>query len=136
MEKFESIVESFLASIKINPSKRKSYFKVLHDKWEKVDLVLKHQNALKYVFLPSGNEIWVIMGKTDEYLVIPGLYCSCYDFYFNAILRKKDICCYHVIAQILCEKLGKFSTFYKSDDNLNDYLEDLLDIGFFPISTR
>lgn len=70
---------------------------------------------------------WVIVGKTDDYLILPLNFCSCSDFYFNVLFKKKEICCYHIIAQIICQELNYFMILFKDDNSYLDYLEDFLD---------
>ncbi|MHC1601327.1 MAG: hypothetical protein ACXQTI_00430 [Candidatus Nezhaarchaeales archaeon] len=70
----------------------------------------------KYVLKPSGRVIWIVVGKRRDYWVIPKLYCSCDDFYINVISRRKRVLCYHLLAQALAEKMGKYETFSLTDD--------------------
>ncbi|MEM3606212.1 MAG: hypothetical protein QXE30_00955, partial [Candidatus Bathyarchaeia archaeon] len=59
----------------------------------------------KYVFKPSNRVLWIVLGRKDEYQVIPEAnFCSCNDFYFRVIGGKKKLC-YHLIAQKLAEAL-------------------------------
>ncbi|RLF13258.1 MAG: hypothetical protein DRJ68_01640 [Thermoprotei archaeon] len=70
----------------------------------------------KYVFKPSGRVVWIVVGKTRDYWVIPRLYCTCNDFYINVVSRRKNVLCYHIIAQAVAEKTGKYEVFEVSDE--------------------
>ncbi len=53
------------------------------------------------VILSNGEiEHYVVETKDRRgyYLIIPGLFCSCNDFLFNVILRKRYEKCYHLLA--------------------------------------
>jgi predicted nucleic acid-binding Zn finger protein len=121
----KSVIRSYFSnspSIEIG-----KYLKVLENKWDKIQNVITGKRSLKYCFLPSGLYFWVIQGKMDEYLVLTPYYCSCSDFYFNAISKKKEPCCYHIIAQIICQNLNQFITIYKDDGVYMDYVVDFMD---------
>jgi len=73
---------------------------------------LKAQEALeegrvkKYIFKPSGRVVWIVVGRSRDYLVMPAAdFCSCDDFYFKF---DKGHLCYHIIAQKLAEATNKF----------------------------
>jgi len=70
----------------------------------------------KYVFLPSGRVTWIVVGREKDYWVIPRLYCSCDDFYINVISRRSASFCYHLLAQAIAEKTGKYDVFNVSDE--------------------
>ena len=70
----------------------------------------------KYVFVPSGRVTWIVVGRRRDYWVIPRLYCSCDDFYINVISKRSASLCYHLLAQAIAEKLGKYDVFNVSDE--------------------
>ena len=52
----------------------------------------------RYLFKPSGRELWVIVGESREYLILPHApYCSCDDYYY-AVMDGKAMLCQHLIA--------------------------------------
>ncbi|MEX2684349.1 MAG: hypothetical protein Q6373_022450 [Candidatus Sigynarchaeota archaeon] len=129
MEKraYYEILEAYCNSARMHQATKEQYFKVLDQKWNKVLESIRGINTYKYVFLPSGSQFWLIVGKMDEYLLLPPHFCSCHDFYFNAVSKKNEICCYHVITQIICQRSNRFLTIYKEDGVYLDYLKDLLE---------
>ena len=121
------ILEAHCNSARMRQEVTKKYLEVFEQKWDKILECLQGENAYRYVFLPSGLPLWLILGRTDEYLLLPPFYCSCHDFYFNAVSKKKEICCYHIITQIICQRSDRFTTIYKDDSLYREYLDDLLE---------
>ncbi|RLF23991.1 MAG: hypothetical protein DRN15_04595 [Thermoprotei archaeon] len=70
----------------------------------------------RYLFEPSGKEIWIVEGKEASYFVIPYAYCDCDDFYLNVVIRGLIDACYHLIAQAIAEALGRYTTTRLPDD--------------------
>ena len=57
-------------------------------------------------FSPSGRVVWVVRGRKKDYQVVPqSMFCTCDDYYFRVMGRKKELC-YHLIAQHLADALG------------------------------
>ncbi len=78
-------------------------------------LLLERGNVSKFQFNPSGRTVWIVTGRKDEYQVLPEtMFCTCDDYYFRVMGRKKQLC-YHLIAQQLAETMGKYR-----QDNLRD----------------
>ncbi|MGQ9479131.1 MAG: hypothetical protein ACUVQ0_03790 [Thermoproteota archaeon] len=70
----------------------------------------------KYVLHPSGRIRWIIVGRNEEYLVIPVVkYCSCKDFFFY-VMTGEAYMCYHLLAQRIAELTGLFSEVEESDE--------------------
>jgi predicted nucleic acid-binding Zn finger protein len=70
----------------------------------------------KYVFRPSGRELWIAVGNNAEYMIYPHAgYCSCSDFYFR-VLDQEVALCYHLLAQRLAEALGHYDTINEDDE--------------------
>lgn len=46
----------------------------------------------------EGTEIYCVLSKLRDklYIVIPGSFCSCYDFFFSIYLGKRRGNCYHL----------------------------------------
>ncbi|MEM2637604.1 MAG: hypothetical protein QXL15_04585 [Candidatus Korarchaeota archaeon] len=74
----------------------------------------------RYIFEPSGRIIWIIVGGEHEYIVYDDVdYCSCMNFYINAIILGKIDACQHLIAKYLAESLKMYEEI-KVDDALFD----------------
>lgn len=75
---------------------------------ENAESLVQKGAVKKYVFQPSGREIWAVRGRGGEYQVIPDSnFCTCDDYYFRVMDREKQLC-YHLIAQRLAETLHQF----------------------------
>ncbi len=70
----------------------------------------------RYVFRPSGRELWVVVGQGGEYIVFPRAdYCSCSSFYFRVIDGKEGYC-YHLLAHKLSLALNHYLTVLEEDE--------------------
>jgi len=86
-------------------------------KYQKASEALLSMSVKKYTFLPSGRTVWIVVGREREYFVIPGLYCQCDEFYINVVIRRKSDLCYHLLAQAISEKIGKYESFDVPDSD-------------------
>ncbi|OYT62510.1 MAG: hypothetical protein B6U69_01550 [Thermofilum sp. ex4484_15] len=68
----------------------------------------------------SKVDIWLVYGsKGKPYLVIPDKFCTCRDFYLNVLVRRKVDLCYHILAQKIALRIGKYKEI--AIDPLEDY---------------
>jgi predicted nucleic acid-binding Zn finger protein len=82
---------------------------------------IQDQRVKRYLFKPSNRIVWVVVGKRQDYLIMPAAdFCNCDDFYFR-VMDKQIHMCYHLIAQKLAETLGKYDR-YEEEDALYDIL--------------
>ncbi len=87
---------------------------------ESMKLVEEHRVKL-VSFAPSGRVVWVVKGRRKEYQVVPqSMFCTCDDFYFRVMGRKKQLC-YHLIAQHLAEALGSQDRSQLLDSDYADF---------------
>lgn len=86
--------------------------------------VVKEKRIKKYKFTPSNREVWVVVGKEKEYLVIPRLFCSCTDFHINVTLRRKYSFCHHLLAQALAEAVGYEIVYGVEDIKYNAFIKE------------
>jgi len=69
--------------------------------------LVEHGKVRQVRFDPSGRTVWVVDGRKGEYQVVPeSMFCTCDDYYFRVMGRKKQLC-YHLIARHLAEALDK-----------------------------
>ena len=88
--------------------------------WE----TLKEERVKKYVFSPSGRIVWIVVGREQEYLVMPAAgFCSCDDFYFRVMDREVHLC-YHLIAQKIADALGWFDKIEEDDETYGFLMEE------------
>jgi predicted nucleic acid-binding Zn finger protein len=83
----------------------------------------------KYVLHPSKRVRWIIVGRGEEYLVIPPVkYCSCKDFFFY-VMTGEAYMCYHLLAQKIAELSGLFSEVKESDNVYERVIASRIFIG-------
>lgn len=83
-------------------------FKKYGDRFIRALELVNSKRIIKYTFLPSRIERWIVIGKHDKYLVFPRIYCQCNDFYLSVVIRKNIDTCYHLLAQIISEAVGNY----------------------------
>lgn len=70
-----------------------------------------------HVFLPSGREIWTVVGKDDEHWTDLDLqFCSCKYFYYRTL--SNDQACYHLKC---VEHAKQFNKFVRTDFDDSEY---------------
>ena len=68
------------------------------DKNERVKSIIESKSIKLHRFLPSGRQVWTVIGKEGDQLVdISQPYCSCRDFHFK-FLTYSILECYHLVA--------------------------------------
>ena len=61
----------------------------------RIDYAVSSGSVKQMLFLPSGKNLWVVIGRDNEYWTDPELgFCSCKDFYFATLSGGQD--CYHL----------------------------------------
>jgi predicted nucleic acid-binding Zn finger protein len=88
-------------------------------KFRKAEEAVSSMAVKKYAFKPSRRIVWIVVGREKEYFLIPEFYCQCDDFYINVVIRRKANLCYHILAQAIAERLGRFEKFEVPD---NDFI--------------
>ena len=62
---------------------------------------------VKYHFLPSESETWIVKGRR-EYLVVTDVDCNCRSFYQEVVISREINLCYHILAQRIAEIRKQF----------------------------
>ena len=79
----------------------------------------------KKIYKPSNRTVWTAIGKNNEYLLYPKLYCSCHDFYKNVVIKRKRIFCKHLLAQTICEALSNYEECEIKDSKFKDFFQEI-----------
>lgn len=83
---------------------------------------LQENRVKRYVFKPSRRNVWIVVGKERDYLIMPEAeFCMCDDFYFRVVDRKIHLC-YHLIAQ----KLAKALDWYEGIEEHDELFDSLM----------
>lgn len=97
---------------------------IFPDKSNDVIEVLE-RGITKYTYEPSNRIVWTAMGKNQEHLIYPRLFCSCQDFYKNVVVHKKRNFCKHILAQVISEGFNNFYEKRREDSKFKELVKDL-----------
>ena len=93
---------------------------------DRVKRLVEHGAVKVHRFLPSGREVWTVVGRDGDQLVDLDLhYCSCRHYYF-AVLGGRDDTCYHIMAAETASKQGACDIVLFSDEELNHFIRLLI----------
>jgi predicted nucleic acid-binding Zn finger protein len=99
-------------------------YEVFGQRFTRAFEVLKENRVKKYVFKPSGRNVWIVVGKERDYLIIAEAeFCTCDDFYFRVVDKKIHLC-YHLIAQKLAKALGWYEGIEEHDELYNTLMDE------------
>ena len=59
-----------------------------------------------YRLVCGDTHIYVVLGFSGDYVVIPDLFCSCKDYELNVVLRGNRPTCYHLLAVDIAQREG------------------------------
>jgi len=97
---------------------------VKHDSGN-VDLVVSSNGVKLHRFCPSNREIWTVVGKENEHWLDLGLeYCSCEDYYYNAMEKGKQ--CYHMKAVQAAKEQNKVEVIRFEDSEFSSFISALV----------
>ncbi len=77
---------------------------------EKALEALKENRLLRLYCRSSGrivSELYVFLGKSRCYIMLPRTFCSCKDFEIGVVMRRSKGTCYHLVALDLAISQGK-----------------------------
>ena len=75
---------------------------------ERISEIVEEGRVKLHRFLPSGREIWTVVGSRGDQLVIESQpYCTCRHFHF-AVLGGRDKTCYHISALKKAKESSRF----------------------------
>jgi len=104
----DKICSEIRVSKKIEGKLRAKLLAYFAGRFENALSLIQKKRIRKYRFSPSGRVIWAVKGRKAEYQVIPeSNFCSCDDYYFRVIDRKRQLC-YHIIAQRLADVMERY----------------------------
>ncbi|HID65699.1 MAG TPA: hypothetical protein EYH08_05130 [Pyrodictium sp.] len=64
--------------------------------------------SLKVIRLKKPDEIWAVLGRHNDYIVIPSTYCSCPHFTIHVVGMSWHKPCYHLVAVELAKRSNRF----------------------------
>jgi len=93
----------------------------------KSDKILEvvNRGIIKNIYKPSNRIVWTVMGRDQEHIIFPKLYCSCKSFYKEVVINRTKKSCKHIIAQIISEALNNFKELELEDSEFKNRVKDL-----------
>jgi len=74
----------------------------------------------------NGRDFTFFKGKDRDYFLIRRLFCTCKDFEFNVVLRRKKLACYHLIATEVAERESAIKELRLSADEFYDIMYEIV----------
>lgn len=74
----------------------------------------------------NGRDFTFFKGKDRDYFLVRRLFCTCKDFEFNVVLRRKKPACYHLIATEVAEREGTVKELQLSTGEFYDIMYELI----------
>lgn len=91
-----------------------------------VESIISSSGVKLHLFEPSNREIWTVVGKENEHWLDLDLgYCSCEDYYYNAMEQGRE--CYHLKAIKSAQEQDKVETVHFSDSEFDAFMAALVD---------
>ena len=90
-----------------------------------IDSIVSSSGVKLHLFEPSNRKIWTVVGKENEHWLDLELgYCSCEDYYYNAIEKGNQ--CYHLQAVKVATEQGKVETILFQDSEFESFISALV----------
>ncbi len=99
-------------------------YEVFGQRFTKAFEALKENRVKRYVFKPSERNVWIVVGKERDYLIMPQAeFCTCDDFYFRVLDREVHLC-YHLIAQKIANVLEWYDAIEEADELYDSLMKE------------
>ncbi len=104
----------------LTESQKQVLSKVFEKRLPQALAIVESGKVAIYRFRPSGRTLWIVKGRKGEYQVMPdSMFCTCDDYYFRVMDKKKQLC-YHLVAQQIAEGIGKFAMSELADSKYSE----------------
>lgn len=119
-----SIYEKVLNKGKLDNEFIEYLEEIFPNKSDKI-LEVVNRGIIKNIYKPSNRIVWTVMGRDQEHIILPKLFCSCKSFYKEVIINRTKKSCKHIIAQIISEALNNFEELELEDSEFKNRVKDL-----------
>lgn len=119
-----SIYEKVLNKGKLDNEFIEYLEEIFPNKSDKI-LEVVNRGIIKNIYKPSNRIVWTVMGRDQEHIILPKLFCSCKSFYKEVIINRTKKSCKHIIAQIISEALNNFEELELEDSEFKNRIKDL-----------
>lgn len=91
-----------------------------------VESIVSSNGVKLHLFEPSNRKVWTVVGKENEHWLDLDLgYCSCEDYYYNAMEKEKE--CYHLRAIKSAREQNKVEVIHFSDSEFDAFVAALVE---------
>lgn len=73
-----------------------------------------------------GRNFTFFKGRDRDYFIVRRFLCTCKDFEFNVVLRRRRPACYHLVATEIAERMGTVRELRLSTDEFYDIVYELI----------
>ena len=119
-----SIYEKVLNKGKLDNEFIEYLEEIFPNKSDKI-LEVVNRGIIKNIYKPSNRIVWTVMGRDQEHIILPKLFCSCKSFYKEVIINRTKKYCKHIIAQIISEALNNFEELELEDSEFKNRIKDM-----------
>lgn len=89
---------------------------IFGERFERAWKLVKEGRVKRYIFHPSRRVVWIAVGQSGEYLILPAAgYCACSDFFFRVVDGEEGVC-YHLLAMKLADALKAYEEIDEEDE--------------------
>ncbi len=74
----------------------------------------------------GGRSFTFFKGRDRDYFIVRRSFCTCKDFEFNVVLRRRRPACYHLVATEVAEREGTVRELRLSADEFYDIIYELI----------
>lgn len=90
-----------------------------------VEYIVSSNGVKLHLFEPSNRKIWTVVGKENEHWLDLNLgYCSCEDYYYNAMEKGRH--CYHLNAIKAAMEQDKVEVIKFQDSEFESFISALV----------
>ena len=123
--KIDSIIKNIKKNKAITGNSLELLVKEYGERFWRAIKAVSERAVNKYTFEPSGQIVWIVVGKTRDYLIsLEDRYCTCDDFYVNVVLTKNFDICYHILAKMIAVSLNLYNTYSVDDECYPNMMEE------------
>jgi len=123
-EKIDSTLNTLLRDRVITGKALEALASTYEERFWRALKIVSERGVKQYVFEPSKRTLWIVVGKEKDYLVLSDFYCSCKDFYLNAVIRQKNQLCYHLLAKIIGKALNVYEKLKVPDSQFPELMDE------------
>ncbi|MEM1641302.1 MAG: hypothetical protein QXI85_00730 [Desulfurococcaceae archaeon] len=87
---------------------------------------------VKLVILDNTSQqaLWIYMGRSSDYLIVPGYFCSCMDFMVRTVINKTSPYCKHLAGVQIAMKAKKYAVLHVDVEESAVIIAEILENRF------